>query len=147
MVEGTNVEVRPTVDHSEEGKMGVGFCFYLCGIGRGFTEAELVEYVLREEDWMVGCVAALAVTSTENLLPSCVNAIPETTVIGIEHEFEYLGCAAGVLVDKRAGRGVEDGEACIDVPFVGVYAKHDVDFYGFDAANVIAVFPGVREGI
>src|SRR6202034_2310227 len=107
MVEGTNVEVRPTVNHSEEGKMGVGFCLYFCGIGRGFTEAELVEYVFGEEDWVVETVAALAVTSTENVLSSCVNAIPETTFVGIEHEFEYLGCAAGVLVDECAGSGVE----------------------------------------
>ena len=30
------------------------------------------------------------------------------------------------------------------MPFVGIDAKHDVDLDGFDAADVLAVFPGIR---
>ena len=35
----------------------------------------------------------------------------------------------------------------MDGPFVGVDAKLDVDFDGFEAANVVAVPPGVAEGV
>ena len=60
-----------------------------------------------------------------------------------EHELEEVRGAGSEGVDLDLGRGVQDSEAGVDVPFVGVDAKHDVDLDGFDATDVLALFPGI----
>lgn len=63
-----------------------------------------------------------------------------------QHQLEQLSDALGELVDLRARVRVEDRKARIDMPFVRVDAEHDVDFDGFDAADVVTVLPGVEAG-
>ena len=41
-----------------------------------------------------------------------------------------------------AGRGVKNGEAGVDMPFIGVDAECDVDFYVFNTGGIPGDFPG-----
>ena len=53
-----------------------------------------------------------------------------------EHQFVQLGHGLGVLSYLFLCGRVQDGEAGVDVPFVGVDSESYVDLDVFDAADV-----------
>ena len=76
-----------------------------------------------------------------------VYPLPQDIPVSRQHELEQLRRALEELVDLRESGGVEDGEAGVDGPFVGVDAELDVNLDRFEAADVVAVLLGVAEGV
>jgi len=79
----------------------------------------------------------------ENHIPRPIYPLPQPLLISPQHQLKQLSRALRELVDLSAGRRMEDSEAGVDVPLVGIDSEHYVYFDGFDAADVVAVFPGV----
>ena len=137
--------------------MRVGFLRWGGRGGRGQAEAEFVEDVRGEEDRVAlrrgGGVAKHglacpfhAFSQLPRAFPFPFPSFPFRLRTALQHELKELRGALRVLVDLYARAGVEDGEAGVDVPLVGVDAEGEVYFCCFDAADVEAVFPGVGEG-
>lgn len=105
----------------------------------GRAEAELVEHVIAEERLARPLGAALG---AEDLFLGGVDAGAELVGAALQHQVEQLGGGLGELGDLLVGFGVEDGEAGVDVPLLGVDAEHQVDLDVFDATDVTGSFPG-----
>lgn len=103
------------------------------------ADGELIENVFSEEYWR-----ALCFDCAEDLFACVVDAGAEALFVACEHKLEESGCRGSVLVDLYAGEGIENGEACVNVPLVRVNAKHDVYFDSFNSSDVLALFPGIR---
>lgn len=139
VVVGDDAQSAPAVDHGKQREMVVGQ-----GRGRraavlGLAEAELVEHVVAEERLALPLGASLG---AEDLFLGGVNAGAELVGAALQHEVEQLGGGLGELGDLLVGFGVEDGEAGVDVPLLGVDAEHEVDLDVFDAADITGSLPG-----
>jgi hypothetical protein len=71
-----------------------------------------------------------------------MDAVAQFVAVARKHEFEELGDRLGVLFDLGLSSRIEDGEAGVDVPFVGEDAQRDVHLDVLDAADVARDFPG-----
>jgi len=72
-----------------------------------------------------------------------VHACAKCGLVAGEHELIELGRTLRVLIDLQTCRWVEDCEASVDVPFVGIYTKHDVDLNILYATDVLSVLPRI----
>lgn len=105
---------------------------------RHLPQAEPVQQVVPQQQLLA---LGLLVRPAKYGFPRCVHAPRQLRPVPREHQLEQLRHGLGVLLDLLAGVGVEDGEAGIDVPFVGVDAQGDVDLDVLDATNVAGRFP------
>lgn len=134
VVVGYDPQGRPAVHHGQEREMVVRQ-------GRvGFlAQAEAVEDVVFEQ----GTVAPFGrVFFAKDLFLRCVDSLSEFVCSTLQHEVVQLRGALGELIDLSMRLGVQDGEAGIDVPFLGVDAQHEVDLDILDPADVAGAFPG-----
>lgn len=77
-----------------------------------------------------------------------IDPVAQLFLMAGQHELEQLSHALGVLADLPLGVGVEDGEACVDMPLVAVDAQRHVDLDVLDAAHVARDLPGkLRVGV
>jgi hypothetical protein len=135
VVVGDDVHGAPAVDHGEEGEVVIREGRVRGARGR---EAEAVEDVGAEERARRPLGAVLG---AEDFLLGGVDAGAQLGPPALEHEGVEVGGGARELGDLLVGFGVEDGEAGVDVPLLGVDAEHEVDLYVFDAADVARPLP------
>ncbi len=130
MVVGIDAELAPAVRHGEEAQMVV-----FEALLRDLAEAEAIEDIVFEQQFLPDSAPA------EDGFSGRQDALPQLVSVAGEHELEELRDGLGVLLDLLLGVWVQDGEAGVDVPFVGVDAQGDVDLDVLDAADVARVFP------
>ena len=80
--------------------------------------------------------------SRKHSLPGRPYAFFKLRSMPAQHQLEQLGHGLGVLPYLGLGRRVQDREAGVDVPFVGVDPQCDVRFHVLDPAHVPARLPG-----
>lgn len=135
VVVGHDAQLGPAVDHGEQREVVVGAGGRL---GREGAQGEG-----REDGGLEQGPVGPGFGRAKDFIAGGVDAGLEALEVAFQHELVELGDGFGVLGDLVAGFGVEDGEAGVDVPFLGVDAQHDVHLDVFEAADVAAEFPGV----
>jgi hypothetical protein len=85
-------------------------------------------------------------TPAKNPLPAPMNPLLKLSSLPNQHKLKQLRNALRELVDLRARGRIEDGQAGVDVPLVGVDAEHYVYFYGFVCRGRSTRVPRGRRG-
>jgi len=121
-----DAQLPPTVHHRQQAQLVI-----LRRPLRHLAQAELVQHLVLQQQIAVQPLLLLEHGPARRRDPA-----REAGAIAAQHELEQLGHARGVLADLRAGLGVQDGEAGVDVPLVAVDAQRHVDLDVLDPARV-----------
>lgn len=137
VVVGHDAQLRPAVHHSQQAEVVV--CALRLRLVLLFSEGEALEKIRVQQ----GAVRPLgAAVVAKHLFLRGEDASAEGGGVAFEHELVEVRDGAGELGDLLAGLGVEDREAGVDVPLLGVDAQHNVDLDVLYAADVARHFPG-----
>lgn len=125
-------EFGPAVDDGKQTEVIVGRRL----LARTIRQGEAIEHlVLQQQLLTLG-------PRLENGLARRLDALFELFATALDHELVEFGHRFGILADLLLRRRVENGQARIHVPFVGVDAQGDVDLDVLDASNPAGEFPG-----
>lgn len=139
MVVRNDAQSTPAVDHGKQREVVVGQGGSRRAAVFRLAEAELVEHIVTEERFTRPLGASF---STEDFFLGGVHAGAELVAMTLQHKLEQLGGGLGELSNLLVCFGVEDGEAGVDVPLLGIDAEHEVDLDVFDAADITGSLPG-----
>jgi hypothetical protein len=99
-----------------------------------FSKGESIEnFILKKQ--------VVVPSGTEDLGASSFDTLRELLLVSGEHQLEKLRHGGCVLFDLLPCRWIENGQSCIDMPFVRVNSHHDVYLDVLDAAYVSRNLP------
>lgn len=102
------------------------------------TQAEPIKQIISQQQFLP---LFLLVRAAKHRVPGCVHAGAQLGAVASQHQLEQLRHRLGVLLNLLLSVGVQDRQAGVDVPFVGIDAQGDVNLDVLDAADVARRFP------
>lgn len=125
-----NPQLPPRVYHRQKAEMVVSHTFR-----RQLPQREPIQNLIPQEKISSGVFGEDSCTRG---LDTLCQLFPMTA----QHQLEQLGYRLGILLDLLLSRRIEDCETSVDVPFVGIDTKRDIDLNVLDTSDVARDLPG-----
>ena len=109
-----------------------------CLLLRNLAQREPIQDLISQQQIPI----ILTLPGMEDRRSRRLDPMREFLTMPTKHQLEQFCHRLGILPDLSFGRGIENSETGIDVPFVGVYPERQVDLDVLDASDIAVDFPG-----